>query len=1262
MCDNLKDMEQPQYLSISLTGNTLLEASAGTGKTFTVALLYLRALLGMGTPNNRPLKVKEILVVTFTNAATEELIERVRLRIKEALVCLSDISNSENDSALVSVLQQAKEQYRLDNHVIKERLESALSNISFARISTIHSFCADLLNSIALDAGLPMNVSLTTDGAVLDDAINDGWRENIEKSTKSYSSGKVDSHKKHASVYREFLSKGQSTIQLDENEFAIETYLACLPDKDVLDSFFSKFARLLNGDYKKENVVKENIEALYQVSKDVPSIASKTLRFFACSKLKGQQGAAALKKEPDLCEEMDVQVEQSEFFKFCEKAIGVKPRKIFFVDLDLYHQSHQNILGRVEQNESLTSELHSDRLIQLAAQASEQKEVANKLRKELPLAIIDEFQDTDPFQYQLFNNIYGSLNLEEENSSSGLIMVGDPKQAIYGFRGGDIYTYLKAKPNVSDEGISDEETVGEKGLLEKQNQVELRTLTQNFRSTEQIVQGIEQIFLNRQQHSPEFEPFNHPKIPFVKVTAGASQSELIIEQNDNGKPLQAITGVYLDDNQDASLNAASKKSLIAKKSAEYVKKLLALSENGKCFFQKKGSGQRSKLKPSDICLLVNVHSEASLLKKALHDQNVPSLTQARNSVLEEQEAYDCWLVLKAILNPSDKHSAQEALLAKMSGLGYQGALAITSDEDLMRQCVSTLHKLNDVLKYKGPMVAIKRWLSYVGASSRLMKVEHDRESTNIHQVLELLQDEFCQVGGGLKLLTRFEQSMQATEQAADERLIRLESDEDRVKIVTIHTSKGLEYPIVLLPFGWNDSIQNRGPLYSAHSDNGDTILGFNRSKEAGPVKKAKEKELRDEKLRLFYVALTRASHHLAVFFIDSQAPQSKKVASGYNKSVLAHYFPTENDEVSVAEAHKEFEDAVSKTNGDCIALDDVQEPITGTPDYAVNDENETTQQPRIFKGEVAQHIGVSSFSMLTRGYHLELKDQDEESEMVTDVQVINSLDVPDRFTLAKGAHIGTALHNVLEYSDFVRWKGSSQEDRTQSLDTLLTRELKSNGVIRNDKALKEGLPAYRQWMMEVLQTPFHSTKNEDAIALQDIEHWFPELDFTFQMENSLSRDRLEALLKEHGEYTISGFKGIPIHGMLQGAIDLIFCHNDKYYLADYKSNHLGDDFDAYDQEGLRRSILEKGYRLQYLIYTLALHLHLSQRLDTYDYDTHVGGAYYLYLRGMHPDHPGSGVFFDRPPKALIDAMASFFNGELGQTEDCSEYENTEVSV
>jgi exodeoxyribonuclease V beta subunit len=151
------------------------------------------------------------------------------------------------------------------------------------------------------------------------------------------------------------------------------------------------------------------------------------------------------------------------------------------------------------------------------------------------------------------------------------------------------------------------------------------------------------------------------------------------------------------------------------------------------------------------------------------------------------------------------------------------------------------------------------------------------------------------------------------------------------------------------------------------------------------------------------------------------------------------------------------------------------------------------------------------------------------------------------------------------------------------------------------------------------------------------------------MENSLSNKRLEALLEDHGDYAISGYKGIPIHGMLQGAIDLIFCHNDKYYLADYKSNHLGDSFDSYLPEKLSQSIQEKGYRLQFLIYSLALHLHLKQRKEDYQYEKHFGGVYYLYLRGMHPEHTkieegiNTGVFYDLPPKELIEKLEHFFS-------------------
>jgi len=975
----------PAYLAVSLQGKNLLEASAGTGKTFTVALLYLRALLGVGTPNNKPLAVEDVLVVTFTNAATEELIDRIRLRIKEAITY---IDKPGKDSDLVNVLNAAFVLHSDDKDCCKTLLRTALSHISFANISTIHSFCADICKSIAIDSGLPLVMTLSTDAEDINASIMDVWRENIGQGDNYYQF-LVRSHSKHEGVYKKALSKNMTDISCEEYSILKSEFFSVRPERHELESFFEKYKALYNSPYNNDVKVSPMLDKLFSIDDSTVKIAATVIKFFTVQNL-SSGGKVRANADPELLDGLDKEVKSHPFFTLCDKFHGYG-KGIPLADFSFFYDSYQSLLTRLSKAESTTGNIYSDRLIQLAADVTEDTRVAELVRKKLPLAIIDEFQDTDPFQYRLFNNIYSG-------DDCGLLMVGDPKQAIYAFRGGDIYTYLKAKADADN----------------------TYNLKANFRSADAVVAGINTIFeqpLLKDHKKYKEGAFNQQDINFVSVLAKAGKPLLMVEQGGVLKPLEAVVGEYIADNADCSLNAPARQRVTAEYAANYVNKLVALADSGQCLLFDGGSGSADSraLKRGDIALLVNSHGEAKLLKAALLELGVASLTQTRESIYQELEAYDIWLILRAILEPTNQRYFEAALLAQINGLGYRKAYEVINDEEILQQWIAKFHELNELFLNLGPLVALTRWFNLIGATQSFMQLESDRQATNVTQLLELLQEDYALFGGGLKLLSRLERSI-AAEESADESLIRLESDEDRVKIITIHTSKGLEYPVVIVPFAWRDSIILRDSLYSGHDDEGNALLGF-----SDEIKKSQKQELFDEKLRLFYVALTRASRHLVLYFIDSQTQWVTEPSVGYNSSPLGWYFPTASNSESVSLAHEKFTIALEAVNVGCISLEDCNVTNT-TTGSASNDEPETKRISRTFDGNVDQRMGTSSFSMISRGYNVVLKDDDEPAGKEGEARETAHI-LEGRHGLARGANIGNALHNVMEFTDFTQWQG-----------------------------------------------------------------------------------------------------------------------------------------------------------------------------------------------------------------------------------------------
>lgn len=1213
----MNNSKSPTYLEVPLVGKNLLEASAGTGKTFTVALLYLRALLGLGTPENKPLTVEEILVVTFTNAATEELIGRIRERIKDALQYIDrpEINkNLNNDEDLNKVLAAAYLPGSVGKKQCKVLLKTALSEFSFAHISTIHSFCVEICNTVSLDSGLPLSITLSTDSEHIDQPITDLWRENIYLDDESYNTI-VGKYSVHTKIYKKFLNKQIAQLQTPESSVLEERFLNFLPERKILEDHFKKYRSLYIGVYKKTETLVGHLDGLYKCrqSKKIPK---KHLNYFSAHKLLDEKVFKAISKkeeqariDADLKKELVSDVEKNEFFSFLNAFQNANKRDISLVDYSLFYKSFKSLDNRLTHQENSSTRIFSDRLIQIAADVSEDKRIAELIRNKLPLAIIDEFQDTDPFQYRLFKNIYSG-------EDCGLLMVGDPKQAIYSFRGGDVYTYLKAKGDV----------------------INTYDLKDNYRSADKVVRGINAIFsqLGFDNHPHHTEgAFNQKNIGFVKITAKARKPLLQVESDGEFKPLCAIHAEYLADNSECQLDTLSRRRVVTKNCAEYVHKLLSLSSEDKCFVNEKVKGSDTRqqpLKHSDIALLVNSHTEAMLLKRCLQDKGIPSLTNTQNSIYKEQEAYDCWLILRAILEPTNHRYFESALLATVNGLSYQQVYARIHDDIKLQEWVEELHKLHENIQKQGPLVAINGWFNMVDADQSFIHAENDRRATNVLQILELLQDDFVLFGGGQKMLTRFERAI-ANEDNSDESLLRLESDEDRVKIVTIHSSKGLEYPVVIVPFAWSQPGQLRDVLYSTHDEQGNALYGF-----SDQVKNAQQQEIKDEKLRLFYVALTRATQHLKLYFIDSHIPRTHQLSNAYNKSPLGWYFPTANDTESVKTAYSNFVKSLEAVNKGCVSLDDC-EISQETNDKQLVSLKKIGKKLNT-KIQKYMYRGTSSFSMITKGYSVALKDADEEDSKDSSQQVLMAPE--GRHALAKGAHIGTALHNVLEYTDFTRWAGDADDDSREVLDDLVQRELKANGVIVDNKKLELVLHEYSQWIVEVINTPFLNIENNDSVALKDLKNWYPELEFTFPLDHGFSRGGLRDLLEGLG-YNLSGLSGSSISGMLTGSIDLVFNHNGKYYLADYKSNHLGNNYSAYTPEKLAISNDKKAYTLQYLIYTVALDKHLSKRISDYDYEKHFGGVFYLYLRGMHPEQGDKGIFFEKPGKSAIEVLSAYLS-------------------
>ncbi len=1194
-------MQTLNPLILPLNNNHLIEASAGTGKTYTISTLYLRFLLGnlLDTGQNRPLQVDEILVVTFTTAATEELRDRIRRRIKDA--CDTLMKNHNTDSPLTELLNgchDKQQAFILLNDALKRMDESA--------IFTIHSFCQRILQESAFESGTLFDTELLTDDSTLTrQIIEDFWRVTFYDAPT------------------ELIAFAQSTWQTpaglwcEISPYAKHTNIKLLPPPSLPDlSSGLKKATILFDALKKNWQTEEEIICHYLLnSKDLKrNIYNKNLSIYIANTAIYFSNRTALLNPP----------EKFELFSFTKIESSLKkgkqpPEHIFFKHCDEFIESIKSLRTEIHlillqqaitylQNERATRKqakaqlTFDDLLIRLKNSITSENagpELIKKIRKQYPAAMIDEFQDTDPLQYEIFNTLYPYSSGENRPSNSTLLMIGDPKQAIYSFRGADIFTYIQAKRFIS-------------------NPNNHHTLGTNWRSTHKMIHAINTLFEQAEA------PFIYNKeIPFIAVdAAGESDKEPLLIGKTSPVPVQ-FWQIESDDDKAIPANAAKKE--IALSCASQIIRLLTQGDRNEAVI-----GQQP-LQAQDIAILVRSHAEAQIMKNALQQYGVASVCLSRESVFNTAECDALYRVLCAIIEPKNERMLRAALCTPLLGFSAQQLDTISHNDHAWETVLLQIQSYHQSWLEHGFIVMFQQLLQEHHIPARLLKQSNgERSLTNLLHLSELLQNA-ATTQAGMENLLRWLNLNRTHSQENEEQQLRLESDEALIKIITIHKSKGLEYPVVFLPFIWSTRAQNKNQAAIFHEPKSNQLcIDINSKDKEKHSELAKQEELA-EQVRLLYVALTRAKY--LCYIAWGQIKGAENSALGY----LLHGKPEKLTNADI----KNRLLALTKIAPDAIQIDPLPKPEEDKRYQSIKDKK-SINQAKPFNSIISKQWRITSYSALTSSHHAHTEQPDHDAlpndesidEKSLTVQYSNAFQFP------KGAHAGTFLHSLLERLDFTN-------TTTVSLIPCITSQLAQYGF---DPAWT---PVIENWVLNILNTPLDSTENSsNAIKLKNIENSKKLVEMEFYLPlSSLNSDRLNKCLTHYKSKTLI----FPTtQGMLKGFIDLIFEHDNKYYIIDYKSNHLGNQLQDYAPDQLRSAIAEHHYDLQYLIYTVALHRYLQQRLPGYCYNQHMGGSYYLFLRGMSPKNGNAtGIFHDKPPLSLIQSLDQLFSESNNDKEQAS---------
>ncbi len=1088
-------------------GVTLLEASAGTGKTHTIASLAVRYVAG-GVP------LDELLVVTFTRAATSELRERVRARLLDAQTAFAEAAAgmaARDDEVLVLLTTGTPEELAVRG----ERIRRALADFDAATIATTHGFCQQMLEGLGTAGDIARDAVFAEDiGDLVGEVVDDLYLRRF-----------------HAAGPAPFTRR----VALDVGRKAIDNALAQLEPRDA----------------PRDSVPGTRVALAGRVRSELE---------------RRKRGMRLLTYDDYLT-------------RLCAT----------LVDPD-----------------------HGD-------------DACERLRVRYRVALIDEFQDTDPVQWEIVRRAF---------SPATLVLIGDPKQAIYAFRGADVHTYLRAAAEATT----------------------LATLSTNWRSDQALIDAYDALFRRAR--------LGHEDIPYRTVKAAPA----VAGRRLSGAPDDAPLRVRIVRRQAGLVTLTTTGFAQVDSTREHVARDLAadvvrLLSSGAEIVENDG---RVGVRPGHLAMLVPTNRQASLVRDALAEVGVPAVITGAGSVFRTRAA-DEWLrLLRAIERPA---SATLAASAALTGfLGWTPArLAEVGDADL-EELHAQLHRLGAVLRRRGVAALVESVAAGTGLAARILAGrEGERTMTDLRHIGQLLHEAASEGWLGVSALATWlsERIAQAGADTANEdRSRRLESDAEAVQVLTIHSSKGLEFPIVYCPFLWDRgrAPDRAGAFPVFHGERDERLLDVGGPSGSGFAARYARAlaEQRGEDLRLAYVALTRARHQAVVWWAGSQ--------DSCNSPLGRLLFATDHEgNVATAGARSPSDDevwnAVTALDAPgCVSVAWTTEPpgarwsapaaapaalAAAAFDRGIDADWRRTSYSSVTAGAEEEQVGSEP-----GGVVLDDEPEGAEGAVVPEEDPGRLRDVALPLAdLPAGVGLGSLVHAVFERADF------AAPDLEDQLTSLVAEQAHRWDVpIADPDAAAAGLLAAIETPLDADETCLRDLTRADR--LQELVFELPLVggdaptgtlhpgDIADLLERRLGPgDPLAAYTDRLREPGLTR----DLRGYLNGSIDLVArLPRGRFAVIDYKSNRLGADpptaFD-YRPAALAVAMRRAHYPLQALLYLVALHRYLRWRLPEYDPAKNLAGAGYLFLRGMigagtPVDRGGRcGVFWWRPPDGLVPELS-----------------------
>jgi len=1178
------------YLDLPLRGVQLIEASAGTGKTFTLATLFLRLVVERG------LRVGEILAVTYTEAATQELRARIRARLQLALdlVDAPAVDGESAETALTrQVLQAQLERGDESIDALRRRLRHAVLDVDLAAVFTIHGFCARALREHALEAGHDFDAPelLADERALRAELAADLWRTHAQDVAGAddlaalWSGGHEALAEDLPKLLREKVLLPPDAPLPPDPQSRVQATGQALADgfqahgAELLEAVrVALSGKVLNGQSYKLDWIEPLWEAWagWCAGGDFAAPPDARIERFSLAAMLGKanKGKEAQVPQSPLCELIEPYFE------------AMRAREDFLARrrAALLHRIRDDARIRFARLKRQRRVQTYDDMIDGVADAlagANGDALAQRLRTQYRIALVDEFQDTDARQWAIFERLFG------RGEDAALFLIGDPKQAIYGFRGGDVHAYLDAADQAQ----------------------RAPPLAHNFRSRPSVLAAIAALYANAGD-----DAFVDPRIEFRPIEPGGKRADAdFLRDASNASALtlwQApTTGKFDKQGKPLAWRADESRVRATRACVAAIHAVLTDARAGKATI----AGE--PVRPGDLAVLVRTHREATRVQQALALAGIPAVAAGKLSLFATAEARELHALLLALLHSGDDGRLRTALCTVLVGLNAHDIDALERDGDAHRHWQQQALHWRERLLRGGPLSLVGELCA--GNAQRLLGLlDGERRVSNYLQLAELLQ-EAQERALGLHGLVDWLGRRIADADASDEtQLLRLESDARRVQIVTLHKSKGLEYPLVFLPFaGIGRSEASPGRCCVVHDHDDGRRLHWKLDLPEAEWESAKDTwkgEQHAEDARLLYVALTRAQHALWIatgdFYASDKTPLAKMLGG----------------------------EAVLRAAG--IVFDTT--PSSETLPRLSPESDAAVPAARIATRRLRNDWWVHSFSQLSKA------DAGMETASAATVPASGGNDEPEtpdelieaaydpRFA---GNRYGVALHAALEHADFGAWRDWRAGDNAPDGESAVIADaLRSEGYGADD--LDDGVALSAQLLGNTLTVAL-----PEGVRLCEVpnEDRRPEIEFQFALQ-PVQVDALIRLLHAHGVVRERHGFGLRqrLEGLMTGLIDLTYRFDGKWYVLDYKSNRLA----GYDVASLQRAMQHGEYDLQALIYTLALHRWLRFRLGAaYDYARDFGGIRYLFCRGLDAARSDSlGIHAQRFAPELVHALDALF--------------------